>query len=85
MMEMSAPVAPTEGQDKSETGEADRPDSDDKAEKKEGAAASDMPEMPRMAPYRYEESLAYYAVQKAEEREVRPCHAIYAVYRKISA
>ena len=70
MMEMSAPVAPTEGQDKSETGEADRSDSDDKAEKKEGAAASDMPEMPRMAPYRYEESLAYYAVQKAEEREV---------------
>ncbi len=32
-------------------------------------SASDMPELPRTSEYRYEESLAYYAVQKAQERK----------------
>lgn len=67
MMEMSAPV---ESDEKPSSEKEDKTDSGDKAEKKEDAVPSDMPEMPRVAPYCYEESLAYYAVQKAEEREV---------------
>ena len=31
--------------------------------------AADMPELPRTSTYRYEESLAYYAVQKAQEKK----------------
>lgn len=42
----------------------------DHKEKTESDVSSDTPEMPRISTYRYEESLAYYAIQKAEERQV---------------
>lgn len=69
MMEMGAPIASAEGENKPET-EKENQINAGTAEKKDGDTPSGMPEMPRVSPYRYEESLAYYAVQKAEEREV---------------
>ena len=55
------------------------PASDDDGAEKEHAdggggesmekTAADMPELPRTSTYRYEESLAYYAVQKAQEKK----------------
>ena len=70
VMEMHAPVPPSEGNDKPVPGAAVPAESGNETEDKETSAPSDMPELPRFSPYRYEESLAYYAVEKAEEREV---------------